>query len=130
MEKKDKIGIVEAFNKSGTLKAAFITFIVIILGILVWTNYNMDRMFKQFVRQGDSLAFIAGQTANIDTLKKCVNSEYNEAAAEFGKMINMIGKTLEKNQVPFPQDLNEAINDFRGKFGDIKECLIFPEDTR
>lgn len=129
MDKKDKTGIMELFSKSGSLKATLITCAAIIIAVLVWTNYSWSRMFDQFVRQGDSLAYIAGQTASIEKLKKCVNKEYNEAAIEFGKMINTIGKTLDKNSVPFPQSLNESINDFRAEFGGIKECLIFPEES-
>ncbi len=128
MDKKK--GIFDSFNRSGIFKAMLIACVIIILAILAWTMASWSRMFEQFVRQGDSLAYIAGQTAHVESLKKCVNNEYNIAAEEFTKMLNVLGKTLQKYSVPFPQELNEAISSFRKKLGNIKECLIFPEDIR
>lgn len=61
-------------------------------------------------------------------IKKCVKDAQDEQMDEFNNiLIPQLGKTLQENNIVFPQELNQALSRYRQKMNNINTCLIFPE---
>lgn len=116
--------ILKAMQSSNNLGKILIAFMVIFAITIGAMQANNNAIFKEFVKQGNTIEKLVKNQEQIGELKKCVNAEYKDAEKEFNSMLDILGKTLQKNNVVFPQELNQSIKDFRIEFAEVNTCLI------
>lgn len=122
-------GIFDKISKSKTVQATLIAIVAVTFGFLIWTNIVIGRMMGEYVRQGSILQQLVQNQADINKFKKCIKEAHDDTTEEYNRMLQILGKTLQVNNVNFPNDLNVAIQAFRKKYDYIKDCLIFPENN-
>jgi hypothetical protein len=113
----------------------FIVTLVSIAGGYFWDKVDSKKaldqsrvVLEQYVEQGQTLRKIVDRQEDLDLFKTCVNTAVKEAVQEFNdELIIVLGETLRDTGISFPQELNKSITRFRGKLGDIKDCLIDPK---
>lgn len=121
--------IAKSFVSSGIIGKILITFFIIFVCLFAWNVFQGNVILKELVKGNDNVESLIKEQVGIEIFRKCVNTAYDNTMEEFDKkLIKILGKTLEQNNVTFPQELNESIGEFREKAKIIKNCLIFPEE--
>lgn len=130
---------VDAFVKSGDIGKILIFSLIamiIVISALVWImQYNNTKQLAEFQSQGkavseisSSIGLMLSQTASVNDLRKEVFLSYKQADKNFAKVTAVLGAILEEHGVPFPQDLNIVITEFRSSFREINEKLVIIQD--
>lgn len=128
--------VVKGIVNSGVTKSILIIFFVIFVCLFAWNVFQGNYFLTQITKSNQNIenlikniAEIKEDQAEIKKIKKGVKKTYDNALTEFNdSLLIVLGETLTENNVTFPQDLNEAIGEFKRKAELIKDCLIFPED--
>lgn len=124
-----------AFIKSGDLGKILIFVLVIflmVLGSVMWIlQSNNIQQLDEFKTQGKSLKTLSDglskmltNQANVNELRRDIYIAYTMADKEFDDAIKILGTVLQGYKIPFPQDLNMALKDFRAAFKVINSKLI------
>jgi len=128
MDKNTK-EVVTAWNKSGVIGKILIAFIVLVAAFLIWDKVTTGAMLSEYMRQGDILQTMVENQAEMNRFKRCIKDAHDEATAEFDDLLKVLGGVIQSAGIPFPQDLNLGIQEFRKTMALVKDCLIFPEES-
>lgn len=121
--------IIKEFTQNSVIGKIIIafTFIVVMIFLVLtyWSNKQSEKMLNQLTIQNSNVESLIENQTQIDIFKQCVNEQHESAMKTFNnKFIIKLGKVLLEYNVPFPQELNETIYEFRQEMADLKDCLI------
>lgn len=129
MKMKDTKDMVNAWNQSGIVGKFIIGFVIIVIAFLIYTTINAERLLYSIAEQNANIEILIKEQAELKKFKKCVKKELDETNDFYiNELLPAIGKILQQNNVPFPQELNLSFMKFREHFQKIYNCLIFPEE--
>lgn len=131
---KDRMNsILKSFSDSGIIGKIIIAFTFIIIMIFLVLTYQSntqnEKMLNQLTLQNKNVEDLIENQTQIEVFKKCIKKAHEKAMNGFNNdFLILLGSTLQKNNVPFPQELNKCIQEFRTAMETLKDCLIFPEE--
>ena len=121
--------VVKGIVNSGVTKSILIIFFIIFVCLFAWNVFQGNYFLTQITKSNQNIENLIEGQAEIKKIKKGIKKTYDNALSEFNdSLLIILGETLAENSVTFPQELNEAIGEFKRKAELIKDCLIFPED--
>ena len=111
----------------GKVLIAFIVLFGLFIGAFAWQNIQADKTLSELIKLNVNIQNMIEAQDQIKDLKIDIKESYDVSMDEFNNvLLDIIGKTFDDNQVPFPQTLNNSIKNFRIKMEEIKNCLIMP----
>lgn len=120
--------IAAAFKLSGPIGKVIMGMVLVVaisLGFVVWFNLQNQAMITQIVRLNGNIESMVYNQESIGALKQNIKNTYDAADEYFNEgLLGTLGKVLAGAGVQFPQELNMAIQKYRQKKGQIKDCLI------
>jgi hypothetical protein len=120
---------IDGITKGGIITKIMVFSIITFLCLFSWNVFQGNVVLKELVEGNKNIEKLINEQTGIKIFRKCVKKEYDNTMNEFNNELLMIlGKTLNDNNISFPQELNESIRDFREKAKKINDCLIFPEE--
>lgn len=122
----------KAFIQSGVIGKFFIIVLImisLIIGIVIWSNIQDNKMLVELIKQNNNVEQLIENQVKIDIFKKCIKVAHDKATDTLNnEFLIILGNTMQQYKVPFPQELNKAIQKFRVELNKVKDCLIFPEE--
>ena len=130
-DEEKKVSFFAAWIKGGIVNKILLLFGALFFMIFFWSNIQNEKMLNELIKQNQNVEKLIEEQAELKTFKRCIKDAHDKASDEFNnELLMVLGNTLSKNNIAFPQDLNKTIVDFREKFYFVIECLIFPEDKK
>lgn len=131
----DKLnGIGKTIGKMKPLNAMIFALLIMSIlntGLTQWSSYEdrQDRqdLLKQIVILNEQNGDLIRDQIQARMVKICVKDKYDLAEDQWRDTKDILGKTLQKNGMGFPNELNISLMKYDEKREEIKDCLIFPE---
>lgn len=135
-----KEGMKWFFNSKTISQLIFLIIIMVFAGTYIFTeiqnnkqgNETLEEMRKTNENIETLLTQLLQNQGDMKVLTRCVNKSINDAQDVFDNDFKIVlGETLQNvGLMTFPTKLNQSFQRYKGKFDDIKDCLIFPEDLK
>ena len=137
MSEDRKNGVIKTLAELGS-NGAIIIVVLVFLGFSTWTNMQQTEnnnkqteILEEIKQSNDNIERLIEQSRKIEEFRECVGDVSDELNEIFqDDLLQTLGTTLGEYQVPFPQNLNESISNFRISLNKLPKCLIDPKKVK